>query len=118
MLYQHVPRPFARRHPVLTVTAAATMTCWLLLGWYEALAIVARISVLVVARRRRRAAAIRDAGLRARADYENRLTAFGDPRGVYGRYSPYRPNWYPDPENPCLLRYFDGAAWTPHVLAR
>ncbi|MCV7056432.1 DUF2510 domain-containing protein [Mycolicibacterium gilvum] len=118
MLYQHVPQPFARRHPVLTVIAAATLACWVALGWYEAVALAVAAGLLVVARRRRRAAAIREAGLRARAEYENRLTVSGDPRGLYGRYSPYRPNWYPDPQNPCLLRYFDGVAWTPHVSGR
>jgi len=24
-------------------------------------------------------------------------------------------NWYPDPQNPAMLRWFDGAAWTEHT---
>lgn len=43
---------------------------------------------LVVTRRRRKAAVIRDAGLRARADYEHQLTLAGDPHGIYGRFPP------------------------------
>lgn len=118
MLDQHVQRPFLRRHPVVTAAAATTLTWWLWQGWYEAVALVVVVGLFVVVRRRRHAAAIRDAGLRARADYENRLSAAGDPRGLYGRYTPAWPNWYPDPQNPCRLRYFDGAAWTPHIRCR
>jgi hypothetical protein len=25
------------------------------------------------------------------------------------------PGWYPDPQNPATLRYFDGSGWTEHV---
>ena len=113
-----VHRPFARRHPVVTVLAAATAAWWLWQGWYEALALVVVAGLIVVARKRRRTALLRDAGLRARADYEHRLNLVGDPRGLYGRYAPVGPNWYPDPQNPRWLRYFDGLAWTPHVVRR
>ncbi|MBB2990765.1 hypothetical protein FHR72_002238 [Mycolicibacterium iranicum] len=111
-------RPFARRHPALTVVAASTAAWWMWLGWYEVVAAIAVAGLLIVVRRRRRAAAVREAGLRARADYEHRLSIAGDPAGVFGRYRPARPNWYPDPQNPYALRYFDGLSWTPHVARR
>ncbi len=63
----------------------------------------------VAIRRRMRANALRDAGLRARAEYEHRLNLSGDPRGIYGRYPPVQPGWFPDPQNRSQLRYFDGA---------
>lgn len=25
------------------------------------------------------------------------------------------PQWFPDPQNPAQMRYWDGAAWTAHV---
>ena len=34
-----VDRPFARRHPVVTVLAVVTAAWWLWQGWYEALAV-------------------------------------------------------------------------------
>ena len=29
-----------------------------------------------------------------------------------------RPDWYPDPASPWLLRYWDGAQWTAHTAPR
>jgi hypothetical protein len=49
--------------------------------------------------RRRKAHAIRDAGL-------------------FGRYPPVQPGWFPDPQNRCQIRYFDGAMWTGHAVPR
>src|SRR5690606_39394897 len=28
------------------------------------------------------------------------------------------PNWYPDPQNPALVRWWDGQRWTEHVQER
>ena len=28
------------------------------------------------------------------------------------------PNWYPDPQNPAMLRWWDGQAWAPHTQPR
>lgn len=81
-------RHWCRRHPVLTATAAAVALWWLWLGWYPAVIIVTAAAVALTIRRRRRAAVIRDAGLRARADYEHQLTLAGDPHGIYGRFPP------------------------------
>lgn len=97
-----VDRPFARRHPVVTVLAVVTAAWWLWQGWYEALALVVVAGLIVVARKRRRTALLRDAGLRARADYEHRLNLVGDPRGLYGRYAPVGPNWVSRSAEPSL----------------
>jgi hypothetical protein len=118
MLYQHVRRPFWRRHPVVTGAAALLTFWWLLNGWYEALAVTAIVGLLIFVRRRTRALARRDAELRARAEYEHRLSLVGDPRGVFGRYPPLQLGWFPDPQNPYQIRYFDGALWTPHAIPR
>ena len=92
MLYP-VHLPFWRRHPVL-VAGSAMLAAWLLLqGWYVTVAVLATATTLIAIRRTRRARAIRHAGLRARADYENRLTVWGDPRGVFGRYPPAGAGW-------------------------
>ena len=118
MLYQQVRRPFWRRQPVLTGAALLLVFWWFFNGWYEALAVAAIVAVLIVVRRRRRALARRDAGLRARADYEYRLSLAGDPRGLFGRYPPIQAGWFPDPQNRYQMRYFDGALWTGHALRR
>ena len=81
-------RPFWRRHPVVTGTAALVTFWWLANGWYEAVAVTAIVGLLIFVSRRRKRTAIRDAGLRARADYEYRLSLAGDQRGVFGRYPP------------------------------
>jgi hypothetical protein len=94
MLYQQLRRPFWLRHPLLT-SAAAAWTVWLL--WSGAQLLVA--------------------GLRARADFEHRLNLTGDLRGIYGRYPPVLPGWFPDPQNRSQLRYFDGALWTGYTAA-
>jgi len=112
MLYQQVRRPFWRRHPVVIGTVLLVTLWWLANGWYEALAVTAIAALLIVVRRRTRALARRDAGLRARADFEYRLSLAGDPRGVFGRYPPVQAGWFPDPQNRCQMRYFDGAMWT------
>ena len=107
-----------RRHPVVTGTAALVAFWWLANGWYEAVAVTAIVALLLFVSRRRKALAIRDAGLRARADYEYRLSLRGDQRGVFGRYPPVQAGWFPDPQNRCQIRYFDGAMWTPHAVRR
>ena len=94
------------------------LTVWLL--WSGAQLLVAVVGLVwlgVAVRRRMRANARRDAGLRARADYEHRLNLTGDPRGIYGRYPPVLPGWFPDPQNRSQLRYFDGALWTGYTAA-
>ena len=112
MLYQHVRLPFWQRHPWVTATAAV-LAVWLVWSGSHVVVAAAGVAWLAIAvRRRRRANARRDAGLRARADYEHRLNLAGDPRGVFGRYPPVQAGWFPDPENRYQLRYFDGGIWT------
>jgi hypothetical protein len=118
MFYQQVHRSFWRRHPVFTGAGALLALWWLENGWYEALAVTAIIGMLIFAARRRRALAVRDAGLRARAEFEHRLSLVGYPRGVFGRYPPEQPGWFPDPQNRSQLRYFDGALWTSYARRR
>jgi hypothetical protein len=115
MLYQQVHRPFWRRHPALAGTGALVVAWWLWLGPPEAVAITAIAALLLMVNRRRRSHVIRDAGLRARADYEHGLSLSGDPRGMFGRYPPVQAGWYHDPQNRYQLRYFDGAMWTQHI---
>lgn len=117
VLYQQVHRPFWSRHP-LVASAAALVTVWLL--WQGAHVLVAVVGLAwlgLAIRRRSRANARRDAGLRARAEYEHRLNLRGDPRGVYGRYPPVQPGWFQDPQNRCQLRYFDGGVWTGYTAS-
>ncbi|KRE26519.1 hypothetical protein ASG82_08095 [Mycobacterium sp. Soil538] len=118
MLYQPARPPFPRRHPVVVGIAAAVAVWWLWLGWYAPLVMIVGAGMIVAVRRRRRAAAVRDAGLRARADFEHRLCLSGDPRGTFGRYPAVQPGWYVSPDNGRLMRYFDGAAWTGYTAAR
>lgn len=89
------PLPFWRRHPLLTTFAAAVAVWWLWLGWYPAVIFVTAAAFVLTVRRRRRATVIRNAGLRARADYEHQLTLAGDPHGTYGRFPPAQ--WYARP---------------------
>ena len=115
MLYQQLRPRFWQRHPLMTA-AAAVITIWLLFSGAQVLVAVVGLAWLGLAvRRRMRANALRDAGLRARAEYEHRLNLGGDPRGIYGRYPPVQPGWFPDPQNRCQLRYFDGATWTGYT---
>jgi len=102
----------------MTGTGLAVVSWWLWNGWYEAVAVTAIAALLMFIARRRRTLARRDAGLRARAEYEYRLNLAGDPRGVFGRYPPVQPGWFPDPRNRTGLRYFDGALWTQHAVWR
>ncbi|MEH3142586.1 MAG: hypothetical protein PGN37_20930 [Mycobacterium kyogaense] len=95
MLTPRSQRPWYPRHPVLTATAAAVALWWLWLGWYPAVIFVTGAVFVLAARRRRKAAVIRDAGLRARADYEHQLTLAGDPHGTYGRFPPA--DWFVTP---------------------
>lgn len=88
MLYQPARQPFWRRHPVATGTAALVAFWWLANGWYEAVALSAIAALILFVNHRRKALAVRNAGLRARADYEYRLSLAGDQRGVFGRYPP------------------------------
>lgn len=117
MLDQDIRRPFLQRHPLFTA-AGALLTVWLL--WHGAHVLVAVVALAwlgLAARRRIRANARRDAGQRARAEYEHRLNLSGDPRGIYGRYPPVQSGWFPDPQNRCQLRYFDGAMWTGYTAS-
>ncbi|MDT5328448.1 MAG: hypothetical protein QOF25_5600 [Mycobacterium sp.] len=117
-MLHHGYLPFWRRHPAF-VGAAAVLACWFMAnGWYWAVAISATAATLVAIRRVRRSRAHRHAGLRARADYENRLNRYGDPRGVFGRYPPVQPGWFPDPQNRWQWRYFDGTTWTGQAIRR
>ena len=118
MLYQQVRTPFWRRHRFVTGGAALMAFWWLANGWYEAVAVTAIAGLLLYVSRRRKALAIRDAGLRARAEYEYLLSLRGDQRGVFGRYPPVQAGWFPDPQNRCQIRYFDGVMWTPHAVRR
>ena len=118
MLYQQVRTPFWRRHRFVTGGAALMAFWWLANGWYEAVAVTAIAGLLLFVSRRRKALAIRDAGLRARAEYEYLLSLRGDQRGVFGRYPPVQAGWFPDPQNRCQIRYFDGVMWTPHAVRR
>jgi len=115
MLYQRVRQPLWQRHPLLAVTGVG-LTIWLL--WSGAHVFVAVVGLLWLGfalRRHTRANAARDAGLRARAEYEHRLSLRGDPRGIYGRCPPVQPGWFPDPQNRAQLRYFDGGLWTGYT---
>jgi hypothetical protein len=118
VLYQQVRPPFWRRHPVVTGTAALVTFWWLANGWYEAVAVTLIVALLLTFFRRRKARAIRDAGLRARADYEYRLSLAGDQRGIFGRYPPIQAGWFPDPQIRWQIRYFDGVMWTHHAVRR
>ena len=118
MVYQQVHRSFWRRHPVVTGAGLVLTLWWLHNGWYEAVAVTGIIGLLVFVACRRRALTVRDAGLRARADFEHRLNLSGDPRGVFGRFQPVQPGWFPDPQNRSQMRYFDGALWTPFAQPR
>jgi hypothetical protein len=118
MLFQQVRRSFWRRRPLVTGAGLVFTLWWLHNGWYEALAVTAVVGLLIFVARRRRALTVRDAGLRARAEFEHRLSLAGDPRGIYGRYPPVQAGWFPDPQNGSQLRYFDGALWTPYARLR
>ncbi|MDX1885683.1 DUF2510 domain-containing protein [Mycolicibacterium sp. 120270] len=115
MLLQPVHRNPWQRHPLL-MTAAVAVAVWLVYSGAQVFVAVVGLAWLAVAvRRRRRANALRDAGLRARAEYEHGLNLSGDPLGIYGRYPPVQAGWFPDPQNRCQLRYFDGAVWTGYT---
>lgn len=118
MLYEQAHRAFWRRHPLVTGAAALMTFWWLANGWYEAVAVTTIVGLLLFVNRRRKALTIRDAGLRARADYEYRLSVRGDQRGTFGRYPPVQAGWFADPQNHCRIRYFDGAVWTEHTVWR
>jgi hypothetical protein len=118
MLYQQVHRSFWRRHPIVTGAGLLFTLSLLHNGAYAAVAVSAFIGLLIFVARRRRALAVHDAGLRARAEFEHRLSLAGDPRGIYGRYPPVQPGWFPDPQNGLQLRYFDGALRTPYARQR
>jgi len=111
VLHQPLRPPFWQRHPWLIGAAVFIVCLSLLHGWYVGVVAVALTAMLAHFARRKRAQTRRNAALRARADYEHRLSLAGDPRGIYGRYPPVQPGWFPDPIYP-RLRYFDGATWT------
>jgi len=115
---QHIALPYWRRHPVVSAVGVAVL-CWAWLqGWYLTVVLVLGWTAFVVARRHWRVAARRRAELRARAEYEHRLSLAGDPRGLYGRFPPVQAGWFPDPGGARQWRYFDGALWTGHVAPR
>jgi uncharacterized protein DUF2510 len=118
MLYYQDSRPFWRRHPWVSGAAALLSVRLLLNEWYTATAVIVIVVTLIGISRHRRATAVRDAGLRARADYEHRLNMAGDPHGIHGRYPPVRAGWFPDPRDRRWMRYFDGTSWTTHALLR
>jgi hypothetical protein len=118
VLYRQARHPLWQRHPVVVGAAALMAFWWLANGWYEAVVITAIVGLLVLVDRRRRAHSIRNDGLRASADYEHRLSLAGDQRGVFGRYPPIQPGWFPDPQNRWQIRYFDGVVWTHHIVRR
>jgi Protein of unknown function (DUF2510) len=113
--------PFWQRHPWLTGAAVFLIfwvSCAFIHHWYVPFLALAFTAILARVARHKRARARRDAGLRARADYEHHLNLAGDPRGIYGRYPPVQPGWFPDPVYPRLLRYFDGSFWTTSTVPR
>ena len=117
MLY-YAHQPFWRRHPVIAGTAVF-LACWLLAeGWYVTVTLVAGAVLLFAIRRSTRARRVRHAGLRARAELEHRFAQWGDQRGVFGRYPPVQPGWFPDPQNRWQWRYFDGVSWTGYAVRR
>lgn len=102
----------------MAACAAVVVIGWLLwIGAYLPLAVSGLAWLALAIRRHRRETARRDAGLRARAEYEYRLSLHGDPRGIYGRYPPVQPGWFPDPQNRWQLRYFDGGLWTGYTAS-
>jgi hypothetical protein len=115
MLYQRVRRPLWQRQPLLAATGIALVALLLWSGAYMFVAVVGAVWLGLALRRRSRANTLRDAGLRARAEYEHRLSLRGDPRGIYGRFPPVQPGWFPDPQNRSQLRYFDGSVWTGYT---
>ena len=117
MLYQPVRRPLWQRHPFLAATAVVLVAWLLWSGAHVFVAVAGLVWLGLALRRRTRANALRDAGLRARAEYEHRLSLCGDPRGIYGRYPPVQSGWFPDPRNRSQLRYFDGGAWTGYTAS-
>lgn len=118
MLSTHVTTPFWRRHPLLCGAAVIVAGLLVIEGYHLLVAVAALLVLTIAIRRHRRAAELRDAGLRARAELEHRLALAGDPRGIYGRYPPVQAGWFTDPRTPCQFRYFDGAMWTGYVAPR
>ena len=39
-------------------------------------------------------------------------------QGAGGTQGQPGPNWYPDPQNQAMMRWWDGQAWTPHTQPR
>jgi hypothetical protein len=111
-MLHHAYQPYWRRHPFVTGTAVL-LACWILAeGWNLTVAVAAAAMLALSLRRTRRARRIRYEGLRARAEFENRLAQWGDQRGVFGRYPPVQAGWFPDPVDRRQWRYFDGSMWT------
>jgi hypothetical protein len=60
--------------------------------------------------------------------YGNPQPAYGNPQpAAYGAPNPGQPaqnpgqpmpNWYQDPQDPAMLRWWDGTNWTPHTQPR
>jgi hypothetical protein len=118
MFDQHIALSYWRRHPIVSAVGVAVLGWAWVQGWYLTVVLVLGWTVFVVARRHWRMEARRRAELRARAEYEHRLSLAGDPRGLYGRFPPVQAGWFPDPARSGQWRYFDGAFWTGHVAPR
>lgn len=88
MLYQQVRPPFWQRHPWLSAGVLLIGYALVVHGALALVLLAVGVWVVLAIRRRLRSAELRRAGLRARADYEHRLTLAGDPRGTFGRYPP------------------------------
>lgn len=122
MQYQQTRQRFWRRHPWLAASALLGGV-WLVAHadavTYPVIMVFASAATYFAVRRHRRARAITQAGLSARADLEHRLALTGDPRGIFGRYPPQQAGWFPDPVRVGErdIRYFDGVAWTGYSAA-
>ena len=118
MLYQHVRRPFWRRHPMVT-GAAALLAAWLLLliGGQELVAVTGISGLLIFVGRRRRALALRACRPALARNTSTGSASRAIPEGVYG-LSTGTVGMVRRSQNGWQLRYFDGAVWTPYTSRR
>ena len=112
MLYQPVHRPSRQR---LMTAAGLLVAVWLLWnGAYVFVAVVGLswLGITAQTQKGQRATRRRTARTcRIRTPAEPR----GRSEGIYGRYPPVQPGWFPDPQNRSQLRYFDGGSWTGYT---